>query len=274
VKTGQLIATPLPNRRFTDFDLVSALNANGESRYWGVTAALERDAGDVLRFFGRYTYSRTTDDWLASDVGGPEDQLTPFANPGDTDWLDGRSDFDVPHRLAAGIELRIPGGIQPVIAAVYRFQSGYPFTAGFRDGVDVNGDGSGTNDPAFADEAIAGTVALAQSWDCVRAQLGRFAERNACRQDALHSLDGRFALSLPESARVSGELFVEGVNLIHSPLGEPDRALYLIDQGGSIAENPASGVVTLPLVANPNFGRTLGRIDAGRTLRIGLRLGL
>jgi hypothetical protein len=271
VKTGELIATPLPNRRFTDFDLVSALNASGESRYWGVTAALEREAGDVLTFFGRYTYSRTTDNWLASDVGGPEAQLTPFANPGDSDWQDGRSDFDVPHRLAAGIELQLPSGIEPRVAAVYRFRSGYPFTPGFRDGVDVNGDGSGSNDPAFVDEAIPGTVDLAGSWDCLRQQLGRFAERNACRRDSVHSLDGRFSLAFP--AGVSGELFVEALNLIHSAIGEPDRALYLIDRGGSLVENPPSGVVTLPLVTNPNFGKLLNRIDGGRTLRIGLQLG-
>jgi hypothetical protein len=273
VKTGQLVATPLPNRRFTDFDLVSALNANGESRYWGATAALERDAGGAVAFFGRYTYSRTTDDWLASGAGGPEAQLTPFPSPGDRDWRDGRSDFDLTHRLAAGFEFRAPARIEPRLAAVYRFQSGYPFTPGFRPGVDVNGDGSGSNDPAFVDEAIAGIVELAGSWDCLREQLGRFAERNACRQDSVHSLDGRFGLKFTRGAQVSGELFVEALNLIHSPMGEPDRALYLIDRGGSMLENSANGVVTLPLVTNPNFGKPLSRTDAGRTLRVGLQLG-
>jgi hypothetical protein len=272
VKVGQLIATPHPNRRFTDFDLVSALNANGESRYWGLTAALERDTGGPLAFFGRYTYSQTTDNWLAGAYGGPEAQLTPFPYLDENDWLEGRSDFDVPHRFASAIELRIPGRIEPRLAAVYRMRSGYPFTPGFRQGVDVNGDGSGSNDPAFVDEAVSGTVELAREWDCVRGQVGRFAERNACRGSAVHAFDGRFSVSFPSATGVSGQLFVEALNLLHSPVGDPDRALYLIQEGGSLVQNPATGVVSLPLTANPNFGKALNRIDAGRTLRIGLQL--
>ena len=89
----------------------------------------------------------------------------------------------------------------------------------------------------------------------------------------MHSLDGRFGLKFTRGAQVSGELFVEALNLIHSPMGEPDRALYLIDRGGSMLENSANGVVTLPLVTNPNFGKPLSRTDAGRTLRVGLQLG-
>src|SRR5690606_30255587 len=78
----------------------------------------------------------------------------------DRDWADGRSDFDVPHRLAVGAELRLPILAGVSIAGVYRYQSGYPFTPGFRDGVDMNGDGSGRNDPAFVDNAIPGTDEL------------------------------------------------------------------------------------------------------------------
>jgi hypothetical protein len=237
-----------------------------------MTASLERDVGGPFAFFARYTYSRTTDNWLSGAGGGPEAQLTPFPELDESDWLEGRSDFDLPHRLAAAAELRVPGGLQPRFAAVYRLRSGYPFTPGFRQGVDVNGDGSGSNDPAFVDEAISGTADLARNWGCVRAQMERFAERNACRGGMVHSLDGRFSLSLPSATGVSGEIFVEALNLLHSPLGEPDRALYLIDAGGSLVENPTTGVIRLPLITNPDFGKPLSRIDAGRTLRIGLQL--
>jgi hypothetical protein len=181
VQVGQLIASPRPNRRFGDFDVVSALNADGWSRYWGISGAIEHDAGDNLGLFARYTYSRTTDNWLASSDGGPDGQLSPFADDQADDWRDGTSDFDLPHRLAAGVEIRFPGSMGPRLAGVYRYRSGYPFTPGFPTGVDVNGDGSGRNDPAFVDPSIGGVSNLVGEWDCLRSQSGRFAERNSCR---------------------------------------------------------------------------------------------
>lgn len=272
VQIGQLVATPRPNRRFGDFDVVSAVNADGWSRYWGVTGAVEHDAGELIGLFARYTHSRTTDNWLARSDGGPDAQLTPFVEEGGADWREGRSDYDLPHRLAAGLELRLPDERAPRLAAVYRFRSGYPFTPGFRDGVDVNGDGSGRNDPAFVDESVSGVGELVSRWGCLRGEVGRFAERNSCRAPGVHALDLRLGLRLVSSPGVSAELFAEGLNLVESEAGETDRGLFLIDPSGGLVEDPARGVVTLPLVANPDFGRPLGRLGTGRTLRVGLQV--
>jgi hypothetical protein len=187
-------------------------------------------------------------------------------------WRDAVSDFDLPHRLTAGIELRPRLGFSPRIAALYTFRSGYPFTPGFRDGVDVNGDGSGLNDPAFVDLAVPGTQELVNSWDCLSSQVGKFADRNVCRQPGVHSLNVRAAFAIGAPQGTSAEVFVEGVNLLESAVGEPDRALYLIDASRSLINDRARGTVTLPLIANPHFGEPIIRSGAGKMLRIGIQV--
>lgn len=266
---GLLAAQPGSNRRFPEFDIVSAINPDGESRYWGVSVALEHRAGGALGLFGRYTYSRTTDNWLGAYGGGPEAEISPFPyGSGADDWADGRSDFDVPHRLALGAEFEL-GSFR--IAGVYRFRSGDPFTPGFRAGVDANGDGSGLNDPAYIDEAVPGIADLLARHDCLRGQGGGFAERNSCRGPAIHSLDLRLSLGLVRLGGYPAELVVDGFNLIESDVAEPDRALYLIDAAGALVDD-GTGRVTVPLVANPNFGEPLARRSTGRALRVGLRI--
>jgi hypothetical protein len=272
VQVGQLVTSPRPNRRFGDFDVVSAINADGWSRYWGVTGAVEHDAGDRLGLFARYTYSKTTDNWLARSDGGPDAQLSPFPEREADDWRDGTSDLDLTHRVAAGAELRFPGPLEPRLSAVYRYRSGYPFTPGFRTGVDVNGDGSGRNDPAFVDTSINGVSTLTSEWDCLRTQTGRFAERNSCREPGVHGLDARFGLVVGRSSGLSMQLFAEGLNLTDPAVGERDVALYMIDASRALVEDPVRRVVTLPLVANPDFGKLLGRAGTGRTLRLGIEV--
>ena len=75
---------------------------------------------------------------MARSDGGPEAQLSPFADDQADDWRDGTSDFDLPHRVAAGVEIRFPGSMGPRLSGIYRYRSGYPFTPGFPIGVDVN----------------------------------------------------------------------------------------------------------------------------------------
>lgn len=274
VQSGSLVAAvPGSNRRFADYDMVSAFNADGHSDYRGVTFEFEHQPAASLGLFARYTFSSTTDNWLSGRGGGPEAQLSPFPDSlSGRDWTNGRSDFDVPHRFAAGAELRLPILAGASIAGVYRYRSGYPFTPGFRDGVDMNGDGSGRNDPAFVDNAIPGTAESVRAWDCLRSQVGRFAERNACRGEPIHSLDARFSLSLMRLGHYDTELFVDGLNLIESDFGEVDRALYLVDESQAMASDPFAGTVAVPLIANPNFGQPLARRTAGRILRLGLKV--
>ncbi len=275
VKEGTLIVPePGSNRRFPDFDLVSALNADGSSSYWDATVAIERRAGPWLDLAAAYTYSLTHDDWLFGS-GGPERQLNPFPDGlNGTDWVDGRSDFDAPHRAVIGVQLRLPSQLASArLAALYRFRSGRPFTPGFRNGVDVNGDGSGQNDPAFVDASIPGMDELIAKWDCLADQLDQFAERNSCRGPDDSVLDLRLALGLIEVQGLPVEVVLDALNLLDTDTGVRDRALFLIDRDSTLQTNP-DGTITLPLVANQNFGETLVSRSAGRVLRLGIRVGL
>lgn len=270
---GLLAATPGSNRRFDAYDRAYAISADGRSDYWGVSVDVEHHTGGPLSFFGRYTYSETRDDWLSGRGGAPDEGLNPFpAGLDGADWADGRSDFDIPHRAAVGAELNfaVLSGLR--IAGVYRFRSGDPFTPGFRYGIDANGDGSPGNDPAFVDDGIDGMDALIDTWDCLRDHVGGFVERNACRMPDVHAFDLRLGIGLPRVAGVDAELVIDAFDLIESEIGVPDRALYRVDAKQPLGVDAANGRVTVPLVANPHFGKLLQRWGSGRTVRIGLRV--
>jgi hypothetical protein len=268
VQEGSMIATvPGSNRQFDEFSAVSALDPDGFSDYWGVTARIERRFENV-NLLASYTYSQTDDNWVGGGGAAPDLQLTPFPNDLDgSDWADGRSDFDVPHRFILGGSVDL-GRVR--LAGFYRFQSGRLFTPGFRDGVDANGDGSARNDPAFVDGTLPGVSDLFAAWDCLQEQNGRFVERNSCRAPSVHTLDLRFAL-VPTS-KYPVTLVIDALNLIDSDIADRDRALYLIDPNGSLTVDPTSGDVAVPLVANPNFGEPVVRRTTGRKVRIGVRV--
>jgi hypothetical protein len=139
--------------------------------------------------------------------------------------------------------------------------------------VDVNGDGSGLNDPAYIDPAVAGIDELLQEWDCLADHLDEFAERNSCRGPDVHLLDVRFALGLVEAQGLPVEIVLDGLNLLDTDTGQRDRALFLIDRQVDLVTNP-DGSITVPLVTNPNFGEALVRRSSGRVFRIGIRVGL
>jgi hypothetical protein len=270
VQQGSLIAArPGTNRRFDDFDLVSALNPDGFSNYWGVTIGLERRVGRLVRLSASYTYSQARDNWLAGGGGTPELQLTPFPEPLELDWRESRSDFDVPHRVSIGAELDF-GPLK--VAGFYRYESGRPFTPGFRTGVDVNGDGSAGNDPAFVDDQIDGVSEMFPEWGCLRVNVGRFAGRNACRTRGVYTLDLRLAITPFSAGDAPVEIVIDALNLIESDVADIDRALYLVDANGSLTFDPGAGEVSIPLVVNRSFGRPVIRRTPGRVLRIGVRL--
>ncbi len=273
---GLLAATPGSNRRFPEFDLVAGLNPDGTSNYWGVTVSLEGQLGRGVSLLGSYSWSRTRDNWLSGrgGFGGPDVQLAPFPDSVQgLDWSDGVSDFDQPHRAVVGLEYRAPGPLALRVAALYRYESGYPFTPGFRDGVDANGDGSARNDPAFVDDAVPGVSDLFGEWDCLAHQVGRFAGRNSCREPAVHALDVRLAMTVARPRGSAIDLFADAVNLLESDVGIRDRALYLVDPAGVITTDPGTGRVTVPLVVNPRFGQLLVRRSNGRFVRVGVRVG-
>jgi hypothetical protein len=270
VKQGGLLsASPGSNRRFSGFDLVSGIISSGFSDYYGVTAAVLRRADQGLSFRAAYTYSRTTDNWALGRSGDPADQLTPFPGAGD-DWLEGKSDLDIPHRLSVFSAYSFPGKQGLEVGVRYRYRSGLPFTPGFRPGVDANGDGSGENDPAFIDNAIAGTPELIGDHDCLSSQVGEFADRNSCREDGVHALDLRLGLKLPFQLMGSDlRVTVDAFNVVSSETGVIDRAVYLVDPTQPLT---VSGTVNIPYIANPGFGTLLARRVEPRVVRLGLKV--
>jgi hypothetical protein len=270
VQQGSLLAG-MGNRRFTGVDRLWAVNADGYSDYWGVTVTLVRDLARGIRFLASYTHSRTTDNWLGARGGPAAGQLHPFPEGGAArDWSEDLSDFDVPDRAVVGLE--IPLG-PLTLSGLYRFESGAPFTPGFRGGVDANGDGADDNDPAFIDDAVSGIAPVLAAWDCLRGQSGEFAARNSCREPGSHRLDVRLALAPLRLGSAPLSLVVEALNVVESGAGWRDHALYLVDRTATLTTNPATGVVTVPLIANPAFGDVLARRTSGRTIRLGLRIG-
>ena len=274
VQQGSLLsAVPGSNRRFQGFDLVSAMDVDGSSDYVDISIGFDKRAGN-LQFATGYTYSRTRDNWLTGRAAGgsPAAQLTPFPDSlAGQDWARGVSDFDVPHRATVAAEWKFPGSLDFRIGALYRYDSGLPFTPGFARGVDANGDGSGENDPAYVDDAIPGIDSLLTAWECLQTQVGQFAERNSCREPAQHALDVRVTLGL-SLGRIPVALVIDAINLIEPDAGLRDRALYLVDRTGTVTTNPVTAVTTVPLVANPAFGSVVARTSPGRTLRAGLRI--
>ena len=272
---GLLAVTPGSNRRFSGFDLVSAMDPDGYSDYKGLTLGFEKGLGRSLNFTVAYTYSSTTDNWLSGrDRGGaPTAQLSPFPDSlSGVDWAKGRSDFDVPHRFVFAADFAVPRIRAAHVTALFRYRSGYPFTPGFRPGVDANGDGSDRNDPAFVDDTVSGMGAVLGKWECLRPQIGRFAERNSCREPGVKTLDLRLEITPFRFGGYPMALTVDAINVVESDTGIRDAALYLVDPTRATSTNGATGVTTVPLVANPNFGNVLVHQTAGRFWRIGLRV--
>lgn len=274
-RSGTLLsATPGSNRRFNGFDAVTSLDPAGASDYLGLSIELRRNLGSGLDLMLLYTFSKTTDNWFGARSGSAEATLVPFPDSvGEGSWIDGTSDFDVPHRLVVGAQARLGGRLGPRIGVMYRYQSGYPFTPGFRDGVDANADGSGRNDPAFVTDTVSGAATLVAATSCLRGQAGGLARRNSCRGPAMGSLDITFGLALWSRGGRSAELTADVIGAIRSGQELSDRALYLVDAAAPMTTSPA-GVTSVPLVANPRFGAALASQDPGAIVRVGLRVGL
>lgn len=257
-------------RRFADFGEVWALDPDGWSEYTGVTLGIEY-ATPIADVHASYTWSETLDNWVGAGEGVVGASLPPGLPEveGEAEWSEGISDFDVPHRAEAGATLQLGPA---ALGVFYRFESGLPFTPGYRVGVDANGDGSIWNDVAFVSES--GEVdALAGDWPCLRDQAGAFATRNSCRGPDRHSLNVRLQFRLGDLAGRTAHLSLDGLNLAETAQAVVDDALLLVDPQGSISTSPGGETVTIPVVVNPGFGRALYHTGRGRMIRIGVRIG-
>lgn len=259
--------SPGTNRRFAQLDAAHVLESTGISEYWGVTAGLERVREQGVSLSLHYTFSHTRDN-VGSFLGT---RISPFPElVGDADWLDGRSDLDVPHRLVAALDWSLSDAFR--LGVVYRLSSGLPFTPGVRTGVDANGDGDWRNDPAFVDAALTGMDAVIADNACLEGQVGRFAERNSCRGDLLHRVDVRAAIGVARLRIGQVAIVVDALDLMATALGTRDHALVLVDENAALSTNGTTGVTTVPYIVNPNFGALLGDRSAGPLWRVGLRI--
>ena len=266
---GVLTSVPGSNRRFAEFDQVWALNPDGWSEQIAATVSLDRRIDDWLELFGAYTWSQTKDNWLGVASGQPDAALDPGLDDlRSTPWSEGTSDLDIPHRVAAGFSVRYSA---VTLTGTYRFRSAYPFTAGYRAGVDANGDGSALNDVAFVPDDPA-ALDVARNWGCIATALERLAKRNSCRGQGVHALDALLGLALFRSSGRRLELVVEGFNLLESVVGLRDTALLLVDGSRQVSVDPSTGDVDVPVKVNPGFGRILTPTSVGKMLRIGFRL--
>lgn len=256
------------NRRFADFDMAYSLAATGYTDYSEASVVLEHRMSRGFDLLVGYTYSKTSDNLPGSLTGNPADQLSPFPNGlGGARWEDGRSDLDIPNRVAATLTYASAAKQPLTVAARFRYRSGLPFTPGFRNGVDANGDGSGSNDPVFVSSTTPGLAALISANSCLGSQAGQFAARNSCRDNGVAALDLQASLPIAHGWAVT----VDGFNLVGTTTGLFDHAAVLVDPKGTITTD-ASGHTVLPLMANPGFGQLLSRRGDPRTIRIGFRV--
>lgn len=258
-----LTASGADARRFPAFHEIWALDPDGWSKYVGASLGLEH-AGPGRHFYLVYTRSETTDNWVGAAAGAFGSELLPLLPV--AEWDAGTSDFDAKHRLTAAGSFAV--GLAAV-SGVYRFRSGLPFTPGYRAGVDANGDGSVSNDVAFVDAAS--VAPLLEDWECLRSQVGAFAARNSCRGPSEHTLDIGLTFRLGTLWGRTASLVVDALDVIETEDGVLDTALLLVDPTGTVTT--AGRTVTVPVTANPDFGRVIYPSSRGRMLRIGLRLG-
>jgi hypothetical protein len=255
-------------RRFSEYDAIWGLNGDGWSRYRGVTVGLDGELGRRGLIALSYTYSETTDNLVGLAAGDPSAALTPLLGGGTTTTLESPSDLDIPHRAAATVSLNF--GRLANLGAAYRGRSGSPFTPMVAHGLDVNGDGSWTNDVAWIPENDT-VVTAAEAAGCSAIARGALAARNSCRGPVVHELDLRLALGPFTLGRAGVELTFDVINATDQEDGVRDDALFLLDTTKPVTT--AAGRVSIPYRVNPGFGSLLARADRGRQLRLGLRLG-
>jgi hypothetical protein len=264
---AMIVAVPGSNRRFTEFDNVWTLFSSGYVDHKHATLSFEHRGSGGLSFNASYTWSETEDNLVGQLSADPADRSVVLGiGVGDDAWDVGTSDLDITHRFAARAAYQMGSGI--TIAGRWRWRSGLPFTPGFRDGVDANGDGSVRNDPV-SQQAVAGLSNHLQDAGCA-APTGDFAARNSCRAGAVQALDAELSVPLAVGSRRL-HFTLSAFNLVSTATGVVDRAAVLVDPDGTITTD-ANGRLVLPLVLNDNFGQLLSRRNDPRTIRIGLRV--
>jgi hypothetical protein len=184
--TNETVSYPFfgPDRPFSNFVRVIALESTAESRYNGVTVELNRRFSGGLQFRAAYTLGKVVD---TKPDASTSDQLGFPSNPIDYEVDRSVGDNDQRHRLVAS-------GVYLVgkwsFSAIFNAESGKPYST--RVGTfDLNGDGNVNNDRA------PGTA------------------RNSLRLPAILTVDARAGRTFPLTSRIRMEVFAEAFNLFN-----------------------------------------------------------
>lgn len=191
IAPGTGAATGNGTRPQAAFGPVLAIGSRAHSR---TTQATLTVAGPSFRGGGTsfsYTYVRARD--VANGFGLGAAAPTTAGDPNRAEW--GTSDLERRHQVVAQQFTAFPRGFE--LAVIGRWISGAPYTPMVNG--DVNADGA-RNDRAFVPRAVGGDAVAAsmaellratdrRAADCLRAQAGRVAARNACRTGWTPQLD-------------------------------------------------------------------------------------
>jgi len=278
-RDGVIAVRPGSDRRFSDFATVSALESDGWATWWGLSIGLTHQGPGPLELNATYTYSTTRDNMPQGATGWPTLAAgrTAGIGSGEADWVEGRSDLDVPHRFVASGTFQLLEAPGVRLGALYGFRSGTPFTPTVRDllhGSDPLGPGAvlhGSGTPISIPTDLGAPQELTGAWPCVGDLVGAARERNTCRTPGIHNLNLRLGLDLAVRDTWRLSLNVDALNVLDDGPYLPDPAVFVVDGSGQLPP-VTNGRLALPLQVNPDFGEPLVRLSPGRSLRIGLGL--
>lgn len=220
--SGEAISYPYfgPDRPFTNFQRVIALESSAASRYNGLTLELNRRFARGMHFRVAYTLGKVVDtvpDATAVLPGNGTDDAKYASNPRDFDVDRTAGNNDQRHRVVvSGVYMtnrhagRL-GGVARALAsgwsvsAILTAQSGQPFSARVGNN-DLNNDGNTRNDLA------PGT------------------RRNGFRLPAIVTVDSRIARDIPVAGRVRAQVIWEAFNLSNrANINAVTAARYTVD---------------------------------------------
>ncbi|MEO6194272.1 MAG: carboxypeptidase regulatory-like domain-containing protein [Thermoanaerobaculia bacterium] len=222
-----------PVRPNATYNQINQYTNDGRSEYKALILQLNGalKRGDLITASVTYADKKNI-----SDDFSPE---FPFGYPNDPSNIDaeyGRSRADERYRFVLTGIIHLPW--QLTLAPIYEYGSGQPWN--HRLGYDFNGDGKNSDRPAGVD-------------------------RNDEDGPAFRQLSLRITKSIPILTGQSLNVIVEGFNVFNTvnyDVTSIDSAEFL---SGPTLANP-----TLPLRANPNFGRARATLP-GREIQLGLR---
>ena len=214
------------------FDRLFLETDAGEARSWNV----EFEAGgrplDGLRVNASYNLSFASDNssffccielfgLFGTPTAGNPNRLGGVGDDERGAW--GPSDFERRHTFVANAVWELPADLR--LGAVYRIQSGNPYTPSV-DG-DLTGDGDTGNDrPYLPDPADPTGVRFATAADrdryrsllaeesCLRDEVGGIVSRNVCRDPTWHSVDLKVAKGVPTFGGQRLEVVLDLFNLL------------------------------------------------------------